>query len=102
MSTEGTKPAEFQRDIRLGLVLCGGVSVAIYMDGTTNELFRAVRGRGVYFLLKHLLHADITVDVASGAAAGGINGMFLAFALANDREFGSCAELWRRDGDLNT
>lgn len=102
MNSDSTKPAEFQRDIRLGLVLYGGVSLAIYMNGTTNELFRAVRGRGVYFLLKHLLDADITVDVASGASAGGINGMFLAFALANGREFGTCADLWRKDGDLNT
>lgn len=94
--------SEFLREVRLGLVLYGGVSLAIYLNGTTNELFRAVRGRGVYFLIKHLLGADITVDVASGASAGGINGIFLSFALANGREFGTCAELWRRDGDLGT
>jgi patatin-related protein len=82
--------------------LYGGVSLAIYMNGTTNELHRAVRGRGVYFLIKHLLDADITVDVVSGASAGGINGIFLAFALANEREFATCADLWRRDGDLGT
>lgn len=92
----------FGREVRLGLVLYGGVSLAIYMNGTTNELHRAVRGRGVYFLVKHLIDADIVVDVASGASAGGINGIFLSFALANDREFGTCAELWRRDGDLST
>jgi patatin-related protein len=94
--------SEFLREVRLGLVLYGGVSLAIYLNGTTNELYRAVRGRGVYFLIKHLLGADITVDVASGASAGGINGIFLSFALANGREFGTCAELWRRDGDLGT
>lgn len=93
---------KFLRDVRLGLVLYGGVSLAIYINGTANELFRAVRGRGVYFLLKHLLDADITVDVASGASAGGINGIFLAMALANDREFGTCADLWRRDGALDS
>ena len=97
-----TQGADWGREVRLGLVLYGGVSLAIYMNGTTNELFRAVRGRGVYFLIKHLLGADIGVDVASGASAGGINGIFLAFALANDREFGTCAELWRRDGDLGS
>lgn len=101
----GTKrgtEAERAHEVRLGLVLYGGVSLAIYMNGTTNELFRAVRGRGVYLLIKHLLDADITVDVASGASAGGINGIFLSFALANGREFGTCADLWRRDGDLGS
>jgi patatin-related protein len=100
--TEAQRGKEFAHEVRLGLVLYGGVSLAIYMNGTTNELHRAVRGRGVYYLLKHLLDADITVDVASGASAGGINGIFLSFALANELEFGSCADLWRRDGDLGS
>jgi patatin-related protein len=101
-AAEAHEGTEFSHEVRLGLVLYGGVSLAIYMNGTTNELHRAVRGRGVYYLLKHLLDADITVDVASGASAGGINGIFLSFALANEREFGTCAELWRRDGDLGS
>src|SRR5687767_7594826 len=99
-ATEAAEGTEFAHEVRLGVVLYGGVSLAIYMNGTTNELHRAVRGRGVYYLIKHLLDADITVDVASGASAGGINGIFLSFALANGREFGTCADLWRRDGDL--
>lgn len=102
MTDAAVEETNFGREVRLGLVLYGGVSLAIYMNGTTNELYRAVRGRGVYFLIKHLLNADITVDVASGASAGGINGIFLAFALANGREFGTCADLWRRDGDLGS
>lgn len=101
-TAEAQVETELSHEVRLGLVLYGGVSLAIYMNGTTNELHRAVRGRGVYFLLKHLLDADITVDVASGASAGGINGIFLSFALANGREFGTCADLWRRDGDLGS
>lgn len=101
-TTDAEVGSGFPHEVRLGLVLYGGVSLAIYMNGTTNELHRAVRGRGVYFLLKHLLDADITVDVASGASAGGINGIFLSFALANGLEFGTCADLWRRDGDLGS
>jgi len=89
-------------EVRLGLVLFGGVSLAIYMNGVTNEIFRAVKGRGPYFLLKELLDAEIVVDVVSGASAGGINGIFLGFALANGREFGTCAELWRKDGALSS
>jgi len=86
----------------LGLVLFGGVSLAIYMNGVTNEIHRAARGRGAYFLIKELLDAEIVVDVLSGASAGGINGIFLGFALANQREFSACAELWRNEGALAT
>ena len=74
------------REVRIGLVMYGGVSLAIYMNGVANELFRAVRGRGVYKLFKTLTESDLVVDVVSGASAGGINGMFLAFALCNELE----------------
>ncbi|MEO8182487.1 MAG: patatin-like protein, partial [Deltaproteobacteria bacterium] len=88
------------REVRIGLVMYGGVSLAIYMNGVANELFRAVRGRGVYKLFKTLTESDLVVDVVSGASAGGINGMFLAFALCNELEFSECANLWRRHGDI--
>jgi patatin-related protein len=89
------------REVRIGLVMYGGVSLAIYMNGIANELFRAVRGRGVYRLFKQLTDSDVVVDVVSGASAGGINGMFLAFALCNEREFEHCAELWRQKGGIS-
>jgi patatin-related protein len=89
------------REVRIGLVMYGGVSLAIYMNGIANELFRAVRGRGVYRLFKQLTDSDVVVDVVSGASAGGINGMFLAFALCNEREFGECADLWRQKGGIS-
>jgi patatin-related protein len=88
------------REIRIGLVMYGGVSLAIYMNGVASELFRAVRGRGVYKLFKALTDSDVVVDVVSGASAGGINGMFLAFALCNEREFSECAALWRDRGGI--
>ena len=59
-----------------------------------------MRGRGVYKLFKALTDSDVVVDVVSGASAGGINGMFLAFALCNECEFSACAELWRNQGDI--
>lgn len=93
-------PAPRGREVRIGLVMYGGVSLAVYMNGVANELFRAVRGRGVYKLFKALTDSDVVVDVISGASAGGINGMFLAYALCNDKEFGSCAQLWREHGDI--
>ena len=45
-------------EIRLGLVMYGGVSLAVYINGVANELFRASRGRGVYRLLKELTDSD--------------------------------------------
>jgi patatin-related protein len=76
------------------------VSLAIYINGVTHELFRAVRGRGVYRLLKRLLNADIVTDIVSGTSAGGINGLLLAYALTNEREFSHCARLWREHGAI--
>jgi patatin-related protein len=101
--TSGQKPAPraATREVRLGLVVYGGVSLAIYINGVADELFRAVRGRGVYKLLKRLLDSDIVVDIISGTSAGGINGLFLAYALCNGREFSDSAELWREQGSLS-
>jgi predicted acylesterase/phospholipase RssA len=78
----------------------GGVSLAIYIYGVTQELFRAVRGRGVYKLLKTLTDSDIVVDVISGTSAGGINGILLGYALCNNRDISSASMLWRVDGDI--
>lgn len=94
------QPRDFRNEIRLGLVLYGGVSLATYINGVTQECFNAVKGRGVYRLLKALTDSDIVVDILSGTSAGGINGILLAYALANDRDFDVCARLWREHGDI--
>lgn len=90
----------FEREVRLGLVLYGGVSLAVYENGVAQEMFRAVKGEGVYTLVKELIRSDIVVDIVSGTSAGGINGVMLGYALANGRDFKNCARLWREDGDL--
>lgn len=90
------------REIRLGLVMYGGVSLAIYINGVAREFFRAVRGEGVYKWLKALTDSDIVVDIISGTSAGGINGIMLGYALCNGKDFASAAELWRRDGDIRS
>ena len=91
----------FGREVRVGLVMYGGVSLAIYINGVAREFFEAVRGRGVYALLKHLVDSDIAVDIVSGASAGGINGVFLCHALANDYDFARLAALWREHADID-
>jgi patatin-related protein len=99
-SSAGQAPVR-SREVRLGLVLYGGVSLAIYINGVANEFFRAVRGRGVYRLLKALTDSDVAVDIISGTSAGGINGIFLAFCLCNERSrFERSARLWRQHGDI--
>src|SRR5262245_8462567 len=98
--TSASSCSAISREVRLGIVMYGGVSLAIYIYGVAHELFRAVQGRGVYNLLKALTDSDIVVDVISGTSAGGINGILLAYALCNTRDFSSAATIWRRDGDI--
>jgi patatin-related protein len=88
------------REVRLGLVMFGGVSLAIYIFGVAMELFRAVRGRGVYRIVKAMTDSDVVVDILSGSSAGGINGILLAYALCNECELDPAADLWRLRGDL--
>jgi predicted acylesterase/phospholipase RssA len=88
------------REVRMGVVLYGGVSLAIYENGVAQELYRAVRGEGVYALLKDLIDSELVVDIISGTSAGGINGLMLGYALANQRNFRTVANLWRDQGDI--
>jgi predicted acylesterase/phospholipase RssA len=88
------------REVRLGVVMYGGVSLAIYINGVAREFFDAVRGRGVYRLIKAITDSEIVVDVISGTSAGGINGVMLSYALCNNCEFSAAASLWRMHGDL--
>lgn len=95
----------FSNEIRLGLVLYGGVSLAIYMNGVGREFFDAVRGRGVYKLIKALTDSDVVVDIVSGTSAGGVNGILLSYALANSNdkdvmEFSEYAKLWIESGSV--
>jgi patatin-related protein len=95
----------FSREHRLGLVVYGGVSLAIYMNGICQEFYNAVRGRGIYKLIKALTDADIVVDIISGTSAGGINGVLLSYALANSQgekwiKFEEFAKVWKDSGAI--
>ncbi|HEV7503676.1 MAG TPA: patatin-like protein [Thermoanaerobaculia bacterium] len=92
---------EKSREVRLGVVMYGGISLAIYINGVAQELFRAVHGRGIYRLIKALTDSDVVVDVISGTSAGGINGIYLSYALCNGKDFSQFADLWRDHGDIN-
>lgn len=158
--------ADYSAEIRFGVVMYGGVSLAVYINGVTNELFEmacatprdghaldhsgASGTREIYRRLSWLtgepgLRRDyarligdarratasapvdpkaggvaplvaldpwaqlelsavtrtrLVVDVVAGTSAGGINGIFLAKALANGEQFAALQELWVNEGDI--
>jgi patatin-related protein len=96
-----TEPqTERSRETRIGLVMYGGVSLAVYINGVTQEFYHAVQGNGVYRLIKELTDSEILLDIVSGSSAGGINGILLSYALCNGRDFTRSADLWRNAADI--
>ncbi|HEX2026579.1 MAG TPA: patatin-like protein [Nitriliruptorales bacterium] len=109
-----------ERQLRLGLVLYGGVSLAIYMHGTVKEIHRLVRASAAppdddraatpteqvwRRLLEEKAGHDgvatrVVVDVITGTSAGGINGVYLAKALAHDLPQEPLRDLWLNKGDI--
>ena len=150
-----TQGLRYDAEIRFGIVMYGGVSLAIYINGVTNELYemccatprdgfvlepssepstRDIFRRIAYLCgnpeLRQRYAAKLrrnrdqcapgstpaeawdaadeasfaptrfVVDVVSGTSAGGINGVFLAKALANGEQFGALKDLWVNEGDI--
>lgn len=119
-----------QIEIRLAVVLYGGVSLAVYIHGVTRELLNLIRasqqfhaGRAkpgaaqqsnpngadddttsVYRDLLQSLMPEIdlrvVIDLVSGASAGGINGVMLARSLAHDLPLDAHRDLWLRNADV--
>ncbi|MCW2704231.1 MAG: patatin [Blastococcus sp.] len=104
-------PAATQ-EIRLAVVLNGGVSLAVWISGVTHELNRLVqasRRRGTpgapadaYADLLGVLAADARIDVIAGTSAGGINGGFLALGLVHGCDLTGLRDLWQNSGALST
>lgn len=145
----GPNPAQenlYAHEVRFGVVMYGGVSLAVYINGVTNELYemacatpKACDGqnvggtRDVYRKASWLLRnpdlrdryvahlrdrqkpdpfddaaaldtaqrTRFVVDTIAGTSAGGINGLFLAKALANGQEFAPLKKLWIQEGDID-
>lgn len=104
--------SEIREEIRFGVVLYGGVSLAVYINGVTQELYRLVRSTAVdpatltgtekvyQDLSAALGGARFVVDVISGSSAGGINGAFLAKALATGKPLAPIRDLWIQEADI--
>jgi patatin-related protein len=121
-----------QIEVRLAVVLYGGVSLAVYIHGVTREilnlvraskLFRAAQSRAIsdsdldaqrpaedstaiyYDLFRALspgIELRVVVDLISGASAGGINGVMLARALAHDLPLEPHRDLWLKNADVTS
>ncbi|HEY3766936.1 MAG TPA: patatin-like protein [Gaiellales bacterium] len=106
-----------RREIRLALVLNGGVSLAVWMGGVTHEIDHLRRARApiqpapaesavveLYGKLLDALGADLRVDVIAGSSAGGINGAALGAAIAVGKPLlvdeKPLRDLWISVGDM--
>jgi patatin-related protein len=92
-------------EVRLGLVLYGGISLAVYMYGVVMEFWRLVRasqGKEVnaYTSILQGAAASAIVDIISGTSAGGINGVLLAKALATGSNLGALKGFWVDHADF--
>jgi patatin-related protein len=115
-----------QIELRLALVLYGGVSLAVHMHGITREFLNLVRAsrrmearldtgeadpaaadgsaaaayEAFLGLFAPKLDLRVVIDVISGASAGGVNGVMLARALAHNLTLEAHRDLWLENADV--
>jgi hypothetical protein len=96
-------------EARFGLVLYGGVSLAIYIYGVVYEFWRLLRASegqedtkvNAWAAVLEKLNLSATVDIVSGASAGGINGVLLAKVLARGGDLEKVRWIWTEAADLS-
>ena len=108
-----------EKELRLALVCYGGISLAVYMHGVTKEIWRLARAsrahhdggemvetEAVYRDLLNTIEAECGIrlrvlpDIIAGASAGGINGIFLAQAIATGQSLEPLTRLWLDEADV--
>ncbi len=109
-----------EKELRLALVCYGGISLAVYMHGITKEIWTAARASRAYHdrhtalspsadiyrqLIAEIEQASSTrlrviVDIIAGASAGGINGVFLAQAIATGQSLDPLTDMWLTRADV--
>ena len=96
---DGDQAAE--EEVRLAIVLNGGVSLAVWMGGVVAEIDRLTRRVGVYGRILAAQSSRVRADVIAGTSAGGINGACLAVSqVYPDADVASLREVWARKGSL--
>lgn len=106
-------------ELRIALVMNGGVSLAVWIGGATCEFARLVAAgqaqaddirssrSNPYAALLDLVKVEPRIDVIAGTSAGGVNGAYLALSLAKlsgdrlARQMDSLRELWIADGAID-
>ncbi|NTW52847.1 MAG: patatin-like protein [Chlorobiaceae bacterium] len=111
-------------EIRFAVVMYGGVSLAVYMNGIAQELLSMVRSTSLSLenpddltgtasvyrdMAKHLSAKDkgafdyrFVVDIISGTSAGGINGICLAKGLVRGLDnLKALEKTWLDEGDID-
>lgn len=94
-----------EEELRLAVVMNGGVSLAVWIGGATLEISRVVGGESAYGEIQALTDTRTRVDVICGTSAGGVNGAFLAMGMANHpdnlpRSMGILRPLWVGKGSI--
>jgi patatin-related protein len=110
-----------EKELRLALVCYGGISLAVYMHGVTKEVWRLAQAsrdhqdcdgqslfnRNAYhdllaFIAKQSeLDLRVLPDIVAGASAGGINGIFLAQAIATGQSLEPLTTMWLNKADVD-
>ncbi|WP_293699006.1 MULTISPECIES: patatin-like protein [unclassified Sphingopyxis] len=109
-----------EKELRFALICYGGISLAVYMHGITKEVWRlaaasrafhdgaASVGAGAVYadLLTQIaarsnVRLRVLADIVAGASAGGINGIFLARALATGQSLDPLTDLWLDSADVD-
>ena len=99
-------------ELRLALSLNGGTSLAVWISGAVEELdaLRTVswQARGdrtasanVYAVLCQMLELHVTIDIAAGTSAGGLNGAVLGSAVAGGTRLHDLRTLWLKLADFS-
>ncbi|MBW3591172.1 MAG: patatin-like protein [Actinobacteria bacterium] len=92
------------QELRVAVVMNGGVSLAIWIGGVARELNRLTETRPdedtCYGRLLDLVRSRARIDVLAGTSAGGINAGFLALASVYGADLKSVGRLWADAGSL--
>jgi len=110
-----------EKELRLALICYGGISLAVYMHGVTKEVWHLARASRSYFddtppgdpvegayadLLRLIEQTTgtrlrVLADIVAGASAGGINGIFLAQAVATGHSLDPLTDMWLDKADVD-